>query len=408
MFTLHKKETKPVTLPPDARILVVKLATIGDLLLATPALRALRETYPQARIDLLVTPSSAGLLDGWEVIDRVIVLDKYLFDYPQQLLKNPANLKRLQPLWRDLRGGNYDAVVLMHHLTLFFGRLKHQLLMRATGARWRVGLDNGHGWFLNARVEDSGFGAMHEADYNLALAKAVGATTCDTRLELPISDEERGQARHLVSGESAPEDTARPIIAMHPGSGGYSIARRWSPARFAQLADTLYHDVGGQLLLVGGPEEAELHQHIMDMMQSEMPARSLAGKSSVKVTAAALELADLFIGNDAGPMHLAAAVGTPTVAIFGLSNSEAWGPYTGNVPGRRAIVVKLDLPCMPCFYSGHLLGTPEGCATRDCLARLGVDPVATAARRLLRETGNWQSAKKYGADPMNFDNRMQQ
>ena len=84
--------TSQITLPPNARILVVKLATIGDLLLATPALRALRETYPQARIDLLVTPASAGLLNDWEVIDNVIVLDKYLFDYPQQLLKNPAQL----------------------------------------------------------------------------------------------------------------------------------------------------------------------------------------------------------------------------------------------------------------------------------------------------------------------------
>lgn len=394
MFTLHKRQTKPVKLPPDAHILVVKLATIGDLLLATPALRALRETYPQARIDLLVTPASAGLLDGWEVIDRVIVLDKYLFDYPQQLLKHPANLKRLQPLWRDLRGGTYDAVVLMHHLTLFFGRLKHRFLMRATGARWRVGLDNGHGWFLNARVEDGGFGAMHEADYNLALAAAIGASTNNKRLELPISDEERRQARERVFGETAPEDVVRPIIAMHPGSGGYSTARRWSPERFAQLADMLYRDTGGQLLLVGGPEEATLHSQILSMMQSAMPARSLAGKGSIKATAAALELADLFIGNDAGPMHLAAAVGTPTVAIFGLSNSQAWGPYTGNVPGRRAIVAKLDLPCMPCFYSGHLLGTPEGCATRDCLAMLGVDPVAVVARRLLRETGKWQTVKE--------------
>ncbi|HLX58059.1 MAG TPA: glycosyltransferase family 9 protein, partial [Ktedonobacteraceae bacterium] len=219
MLTLHKKQTKPVTLPPNARILVVKLATIGDLLLATPALRALRESYPQARIDLLVTPASAGLLDGWDVIDRVIVLDKYLFDYPQQLLKNPVNLKRLRPLWRDLRGGDYDAVLLMHHLTLFFGRVKHQLLMRATGARWRVGLDNGHGWFLNVRVKDSGFGATHEADYNLALAQAVGATTSDKRLTIPISAAERRQARELVFGESAPENAARPIIAMHPGSG---------------------------------------------------------------------------------------------------------------------------------------------------------------------------------------------
>src|SRR5579864_4578553 len=386
--------TTHITLPPDAHILIVKLATIGDLLLATPALRALRESYPRARIDLLVTPASAGLLNGWEVIDNVIVLDKYLFDYPQQLLNNPLNLLKLRPLWHDLRDGHYDAVILMHHLTLFFGRMKHQVLMRATVARWRAGLDNGHGWFLNVRVKDGGFGAMHEADYCLTLAAAVGASTGDRRLTLPLSDAERQQARKLVFGETAgapfsleaaDDFAARPIIAMHPGSGGYSTARRWSPQHFARLADMLYQDFGGQLLLVGGPEEAELHQHIMGMMQSAMPVRSLAGQGSIKVTGAVLELADLFIGNDAGPMHLATAVGTPTVAIFGLSNAQAWGPYTGGSPGRRAIVVRLDLPCMPCFYRGHDLGTPEGCMTRDCLAMLGVDQVTVAARRLLRE-----------------------
>src|SRR6202043_4239198 len=120
-------------------------------------------------------------------------------------LKNPRDLLRLRPLWQKLRNGHYDAVLLMHHLTLFFGRLKHQLLMRATSARWRVGLDNGHGWFLNVRVEDGGFGAMHEAEYNLALAGAIGASTSNKRLELPISDEERKQARELVFGEEAPE-----------------------------------------------------------------------------------------------------------------------------------------------------------------------------------------------------------
>src|SRR5579885_2957733 len=377
--------TDHITLQPNARILVVKLATIGDLLLATPALRALRESYPQARIDLLVTPASAGLLHGWNVIDNILVLDKYLFDYPQQILRHPSNLRRLNPLWHMLRDGRYDAVILMHHLTLFFGRLKHQVLMRATGAKWRVGLDNGHGWFLNVRVKDHGFGAMHEADYNLSLAEAVGATISDKRLVVPISDEERQAAKELVYGTASVSE--RPIIAMHPGSGGYSTARRWAPERFAQLADTLYREIGGQLLLVGGPEEAELHGQIMGMLTSGIPARSRAGKGSIQVTAAALELADLFIGNDAGPMHLATAVGTPTVAIFGLSNSDAWGPYTGNKPGSKAIVVKQDLPCMPCFYRGHELGTPEGCATRDCLATLGVDPVAVAARRLLRETG---------------------
>jgi len=111
------KHTQHITLPSNAHILVVKMAGIGDLLLATPALRALRETYPQARIDLLVTPDSAGILDGWQAIDRIIVLDKYLFDYPQQMLKHPRNLLRLRPLWHELRGGHYDTVLPPQHLT---------------------------------------------------------------------------------------------------------------------------------------------------------------------------------------------------------------------------------------------------------------------------------------------------
>ncbi len=388
--------TQRITLQPDARILVVKLASIGDLLLTTPALRALRETYPQAKIDLLVTPDSVGLLNGWDVLDRVIVLDKYLFDYPQQILTRPHNLLPLTSLWHDLHDGHYDAVLLLHHLTLPFGRLKYQILTFATGAKWRAGLDNGHGWFLNLRVKDNGFGVMHEADYNMAVAETVGAAIRNKHLVVPLSDEERRKAWQLVYADQSPNEIERPIIAMHPGSGGYSTARRWAPERFAQLADTLFHDIGGQLLLVGGPEEVELHQHIMSMMQSAMPVRSLAGKGSIKVAAAVLELVDLFVGNDSSLMHLAAAVGTPTVAIFGLSNYKAWGPYTGDTNSKRATIVHLDLPCMPCFYSGHLLGTPEGCSVRDCLGLLGVDPVAVAARKMLRETGTWKQPEEIG------------
>src|SRR5579875_790760 len=388
---------KSIVLRPTARILVIKLAGIGDLLLATPALRALRESYPLATLDLLVTPASAGLLDGWEIIDHIIVLDKYLFDYPKQIITHPQNLSRLLPLWQALREGHYDAVLLMHHLTLPFGRVKYQMLMRATGARWRVGLDNGHGWFLNVKVRDDGFGAMHEAEYAMAVAEAVGAQVQDKRPSLPITEEERQQARVLLYGKAAASDVPHPIIAMHPGSGGYSTARRWPPERFAQLADLLYQEFGGQLLLVGGPEEVELHQQILQTMQSAMPSRSLAGQGNIHVAAAVLEQADLFIGNDAGLMHVASAVGTPVVAIFGLTNYKAWGPYTGTedtTQATRTTIVHLDLPCMPCFYRGHDLGTPEGCATRDCLTRLSVQQVAAAARKMLQSRQNTRLKKR--------------
>src|SRR5438270_11413008 len=204
--------TTHISLPPNAHILVVKLAGIGDLLLATPALRALRESYPQARIDLLVTPDSAGLLNGWSVIDNIIVLDKYLFDHPKQIVTHPDNALRLAAFGQTLRAGCYDAVLLLHHLTLPFGRLKHQALMRATGAKWRIGLDNGHGWFLNVRVKDEGFGFLHEAEYNLAVAEAVGATTSDKRLTVPLSDEEHRQAWQLLYEQEGPETIKHPII----------------------------------------------------------------------------------------------------------------------------------------------------------------------------------------------------
>ncbi len=337
-----------------------------------------------------MTPDSAGLLNGWEAINNIIVLDKYVFDYLKQIVKHPQALLPLKELWKTLRAGRYDAVLLFHHLTLPFGRFKHQLLMRATGTRWRVGLDNGHGWFLNVRVEDNGFGAKHEAEYCIAIAEAIGATIRNKHLELPLSEDERRQARQLVYSNAAVESIPHPIIAMHPGSGGYSTARRWAPERFAQLANTLFHEVGGQIVLMGGPEETTLHQQLMNMIELSVPVCSLAGKGNIKVAAAVLEQADLFIGNDAGLMHLAVAVNTPTVAIFGLSNHKAWGPYTGDPTSERATVVRLDLPCMPCFYRNHTLGTPEGCATRDCLATLGVDLVAAAARKILQEiTFSW-------------------
>jgi heptosyltransferase-2 len=383
-----------IHLSKKARILVVKLAGIGDLLLATPALRALRETYPQAQIDLLVTPDSAGLLNGWEIIDNILVLDKYLFDDPKAIVRNPRTLLRLRDVWRTLRAGRYDAVLLLHHLTLPFGRLKHQVLMRATGAKWRVGLDNGHGWFLNVRVKDRGFGALHEAEYTMAVAEAVGATIRSRQLELPLQEQERTTAKQIVYESTTEQDSVRPIIALHPGSGGYSTARRWAPERFAQLADTLFDEVGGQVLLMGGPEEAELHQSIIGMLRSNVPVRSLAGRGNIKVAAAILEQVDLFIGNDAGLMHIAAAVKAPTVAIFGLSNAKAWGPYTGEAKPKRATIVQIGLPCIPCFYRDHQLGTPEGCTTRDCLAMLGTDPVIAAARRMLKEGGMGSEQKR--------------
>jgi lipopolysaccharide heptosyltransferase II len=376
----------PITLPANAHILVIKLAGIGDGLLIMPAIRALRETYPDARIDLLTRHIPAQIFQGWSNLNELIVINPR----PDGAKLNRAftpmqRLILLNKLLKRLRAERYDAILLFHHLLPLHCRLIFQILLLVTGARWRIGLDNGYGWFLNVKVQDNGFGARHEAEHYLAVAEAIGATTHDKHLQVSLTDEERRQAYVIVHGLQKPDAIPGPIIAMHPGCSILSTARRWPPERFAQLADTLYHEFGGQLLLLGGPDEAPLREEVIHLMTSAMAVRSLSGQESIRITAAIIALCDLFIGNDSGLMHLATAVDTPTVAIFGLTNHNAWGPYTGGIPGKAA-VVRLDLPCMPCYFRGQDIGTPEGCVTRDCLTQLQVAPVAATARKMLLAT----------------------
>ena len=139
---------------PD-RILAVKLADVGDLLLITPALRALHHAYPAAKLDVLATPRSAGALQNLSFIDELLLLDKYQFDHPLQSL-HPARWGNLIGFARQLRARRYDTVLLFHHLSLRLGVLKHGALMLVTGAPRRIGLDNGRGWFLSHRIADPG------------------------------------------------------------------------------------------------------------------------------------------------------------------------------------------------------------------------------------------------------------
>ncbi len=378
--------TAPITLPAKAHILVIKLAGIGDGLLTMPAIRALRESYPDARIDLLTRHIPAQVFRGWEELNDLIIINPRPQNTgPGRAFTLTQRLLLLYKLLKKLRAERYDAVLLFHHLLPLHRRLIFQILLLVTGARWRVGLDNGYGWFLNVKVQDDGFGSRHEAEHYLAVAEAISATTPNKRLAIALTDAERQQAYAIVHGVQKPGAIPGPIIAMHPGCSILSTARRWPPQRFAQLADTLYHGFGGQLLLLGGPDEAPLREEVIRLMNSAMAVRSLSGQESIRITAAIIELCDLFIGNDSGLMHLATAVDTPTVAIFGLTNHQAWGPYTGSIPGKAA-VVRLDLPCMPCYFRGHDIGTPEGCATRDCLTQLQVAPVAATARTMLLAT----------------------
>ena len=358
------------------RILVVKLADLGDLLTATPALRALRLSFPRARIHALVTPSSSVLLRDSDLVDGLLPFDKFAFDVPRRAATAlPAALA----FARELRSRRYDALVLLHHLTTAYGTAKYAALALASGAPVRAGLDNGRGRFLTHRASDRGFGERHEADYWLEVARTLGATNPSPRLEVsvpPQAARAAGQrwARLGLQGET--------VAILHPGSGAFSLARRWPAERYAALADRLIHELGLRVAVLAGTAagEVELANTVRRSMRAA--ATTLGGVPTPQELAALLRHAALFVGNDSGVTHLAAAVETPVVAIFGPTNHRAWGPYPPDA--AHNVVVREPLACSPCIHRGHSFGTPQGCPARTCLDVVDVDAVFEAAKRTLR------------------------
>ena len=344
------------------RILLAQLADIGDLTLATPALAALRAAKPKAAIDLLAPDHAIPALPAG-LIDQVFPFQKGEHSGSRALLK-PANLRMLLRLRRE----RYDAVVFFHHFTLKAGVFKFRLIARAAGARRVIGLKNQHAAFLTEHIPDLGFGVKHEAQYWLDLVALLGASN------LPRPALARMEACDLLPGGAA----SQPRIVIHAGSGGYSRARRWLPARFAQVARQLHDRFDARIILVGtaADDSAELARLL------DVPALDLTGQTSLPQLAHVISRSDLFIGADSGVMHIAAASGTPVLSIFGPSNLHAWHPWA---PGGRAIALTSGVECSPCSYVGHGIGARDGCPARTCMKLISARQVVDAASQLLEE-----------------------
>ncbi len=417
--------------PPAAprAILVMMLGDIGDILLATPALRRLRDAYPDATITAMTKPTTIAALARSGLVDDYLPIEKHIFDRPRALLR-PAVMWELLYYVRGLRRRRFDTVVLLHHLTTAWGTVKFALLTLATGAPVRAGLDNGRGGFLTHAARDLGFDAAHEAEYWLRVVDALtpqpplpdagegeppsppgpwltgppAAADGPARLSLNV-----GEGENLPTPTFIVPDTARaaagdllrealcdagldpdgPLLAIHPGSGAYSVARRWYPERFAAVADSLAERHGLGVVVVGTADERTLADEVLGHMRR--PGVNLAGRTSLDELGGVLRHCALLVGNDSGVGHLASAVGTPVVAVFGPFNHHTWRPL------GRSVVVRATpaLPCMPCVNRGFSRGYPEGCPPRYCLQEVTPAMVVAAAEDLLSqsEVGSRKSEK---------------
>jgi ADP-heptose:LPS heptosyltransferase len=353
---------------PD-RILALLFGDLGDTLLTVPAMRAVRRQFPASKLVVMAKAAPALYVRELGLADEVIDIDKHALDRLRSLA-NPVTAARLLRLIIRLRRAHYGQLLIFQHLTTRWGALKYALLSLATGAPVRAGLDNGRGWFLTHRVADRGFGATHESQYWLQVAAQLGARG-EVLLEAPVSDADRCDAAALLSGAGI---SGHRILALHPGVGWYGPGRQWGPTRFAEAAALILQRVPMKCIVVG----TEADQEAADLVAVRLgpKAWNLVGRTTTGQLAAVLERSALLLSNDSGVAHLAAAVHTRTLTVFGPSNDLAWRPLGGDV-------ISSDVPCRPCFYRDFEIGLRNGCATRECLTQITPATVAERALQIL-------------------------
>ncbi len=340
----------PPHLPDRPRILLVKLSSFGDVLHALPTLEALRAAYPDAHITWLVETAYAPLLAGHPALDEVWLAPRLR---PREFLSGP-NPARLRTLLTHLRAQPFDLVVDVQ------GLLKSAIWVALARSPRKVGYDRTRELSylaLTERVPPFDPEA-HAVRRYLNLAHYLGAPPAPPRFRLNLD------AAVDISALLPPGDD-RPLAVLHPGARW--ATKLWPAASWATLAAHL-HSRGLRVAITGSAADQELVASIIGLTQT--PIINLAGRTSLAELAGVLRRAKLAVTTDTGAMHLAAALETPMVALFGPTAPWRTGPFG---PGHQ--VVRLELSCSPCFQ--------RRCPAPRCLSDLPAERVMAACEKIL-------------------------
>lgn len=346
-------------------ILVIRLDLMGDLIFTLPAIEALREAAPRARVSALVLPYTAGLLRGHPAVDRVVPVDVNRWRRPREWMAGNAP-RQLMEAVRELRRERYDLCV------SFYGRVGAAAAL-LSGARYLVGY-GAEGYLGSFDLAVSGHRYQqrrHEAEYCLDLVRALGVQTIGKPSRLTVDPAAAAGVDRLLSGAGL-ESGAR-LVALHPGALNMA-AKRWLPERWAAVADWVQQDLGRRVLLVGSASELPL----VEQLRSRMVSRPvvLAGKTSLLELVALLSHCSLFLGGDSGPLHVASALGVPSVSIYGPTDPAINGPLD-----PRSRVLRAETSCSPCYDPMK----PPACRQPDypCMTEVTVDRVFETIREVI-------------------------
>ncbi len=310
------------------KILIVRTDRIGDVVLSTPVINAARKAYPQSRIAVMVRPYTKDIVIGNLYLDEVIVYDKY------GIHKNWLSTLKFA---LDLRKKRFDLALILHPTN------RVHIITFLAGIPLRIGYKKKCGFLLTHSIEDKKhLGQKHELDYNFDLAGLAGIKMVDRILSMPLAEQDKEFAGDVLRKNGFNSDDS--LIIIHPGSSCPS--KRWPPERFALLSDKINQLDKVKVVVVGGPDDKAIAEKICSC--ASLPIVNLCGQLELKKLAALIKFSRLFITNDNGPMHIASAVGTPVIAIFGRNqpglSPRRWGPT-----GKKDIVLHKDVGCKTCL-----------------------------------------------------------
>lgn len=354
--------------PLTVNILIVKLSALGDVVHTLPALNALRRQHPKAHISWLVEAFASDLLVGHVALDRVIVWRRREFEAAFTEGRWLAAWRIFSETLGQVRQFPYDLVI------DFQGLLKSAMWVALARGRRKAGFgrgmersEGGH-ILLNERVPAVSMD-IHALERSLKLLEAIGVPRGPVEYRLPITDPAREQVTDFLARQGI--GSADRWVAIHPMTRWPT--KLWFNERFAAVADAVQSQ-GCRVVFTGSPADGPALDAIAERMKSPMIRTNGAG--GLKVLAALLERTRVLVTTDTGPMHIAAAVGTPVVAIFGPTSPQRTGPF-----GANHLVLRSAVPCSPCFSKKCIARKVEPMA---CMQRISVEDVVTAVGQMLR------------------------
>lgn len=344
--------------PAFQRVLLSRMKFIGDVVLTTPVIRSVRNALPDAYIAYLGEKNAVSLLEHNPCLDEIIPFD----------FSRPTVIE--QPLVAfHLRRRKFDLAI------DFFNNPRSALLTYLSGAKTRVGAERkGRGSLYTIQIKDDGIPKAAIAFHNQFI-RAVGIEPTSDRTEILLTDDEHREARiylRWLDHENSPLDISKPLVCIHPGATW--PAKRWLPERFGELSDLLVAKLGVQIIVIGGLNDRETTNSVLKHSVSNV---KVLHNLPLRQLAAVISHCSLFIGNDAGPMHIAAAVGTPTIGLFGPGEENIWFPYAA-ANGHTAL--RKDVPCHPCHLD---FCNREADGYMECMKLLTVREVFDVAEKSL-------------------------